>query len=113
MEQYWEYIKYFLGTLPGVGVAWYQHRRNAKSDKLKEFKDFMIELQSAFDQILDLKKKVIVLSVDLNNKTELVNALEKKVEKLTIELQRLRTKYGITSGEKNVDGDKEGNRGDK
>ena len=95
--EYLDFLKYFIGSVPGILLAWLQHFRASKTQKFKDYKDFMAELQIAYDQILDLKKSVIDLSVDLQQKTVKINELEKIIESLTAKAKS--RQQDITNGD--------------
>lgn len=66
--------------------------RSRNSSELKDWHDLMNELQRSYDDILDLKKQIVGLTIDNAKKTEIINSLQIEVNQLGQLIEDLKNK---------------------
>lgn len=75
-----EIIKYLIGSLPGAIFVIWKFFLDKRSNDLKDWQDIMVELQKAYEEIIELKKEVIQMTADNEEKGEVIRKHEHEIE---------------------------------
>lgn len=90
-----ETLKYVLGSLPGMIGLLYSFFQKQKTETIKDYKEFLIELEAAHDKLIEAKEEILKLTFDNKRLTEINTTLNEKIQGLEKQIQEIKRKINI------------------
>lgn len=92
---YLELGKYLIGSLPVLIPLVWRWYKDAKKETIKDYKDFLIELEEAYDKLIVAKREILTLTFDNKRLKEVNNVLTEKITSLEKQIGEIRAKIKL------------------
>ena len=88
-----EIIKYLIGSLPATIIFLIKYRKNRKADKIKDHKEFLLELEEMYEKVLAHKETILTLSFKNERLIVLNTSLNETIKDLEQIIQHYKEKF--------------------
>lgn len=89
-----EFLKYLLASIPGTLAFAVQWWRTRKTDKIKDYEDFLLKLEAMHEKVLTAKASIMRLSFENEQLKALNLSLNETINNLEKIIREYKNKFG-------------------
>lgn len=87
-----EILKYLFGSLPGIVALAWKWRKDTKKETIKDYKEFLVELEAAHDKLLEAKEEILKLTFENNQLKDVNTKLNATIKELAAQIKEIKEK---------------------
>ena len=84
--------KYLIGGIPALIALVWKWKKATKDDTIKNYKDFLVDLEEAHDKLLEAKNEILVITFDNTRLKQINISLNEKIIHLEKQIKEIKAK---------------------